>query len=256
MRLQHKRLLRKSITILFLLFAVGFTVYSIATDNGAGIAGGFALAVGPLVTTSTGDVYELLGKGNGKKPGGQNYVKGSIDGAVKIVTATGGDYSVFGQNKTALAGVLAGAGQLTNQTGTAGTYGEEGHIVVKAIKFNIVNLFTTAVDFLTIKQIAQYARATFRMGNYVLWEGWLYTFLREDLVTFNLAAPADSVTTSNPFNTVSFDRDGYKINKGDSFELIINLSVGVALPAAEVATWFFTCSLLGKKTLPRVQQAV
>lgn len=235
-----------AVTLLMVLFT-GFAISFATSDfSFAGVSGVLSATMIPVMISD--EEAALLGKRR-KTPGAETYVKGAIRGGVNIATALATRYSVFGQNATALNTALAGSGVLTNQTGQAGTYGEEGHFLVKALKFNIVNLFTTGLDYFTAKQLAQYGTAQFVMGGTVLWEGWLYDLMKDDIRTYNVNIPADSVLISNVFNTVSLGEDGYRINKGDSFEMNITLSAAVTIPAAEVTKWYFTCGLLGKKTL-------
>lgn len=234
------------VAMLLVLFAGA--VFSIATGDLSWIGGSGVMCATLVPVMVTDEEAALLGKRR-KEKGDGTYVKGAIRGGVNIVTALARQYSVFGQNATVLNTALSGSGVLTNQTGQAGTYGDEGHFLVKAIKFNIVNLAATGLDFFTAKQLAQYTTAQFLMGGTVLWEGWLYDLLKDDIRTYNTNAPADSVLISNVFNTISLGEDGYKINKGDSFEMNLTVSTAVTIPAAENTKWFFTCGLLGKKTL-------
>lgn len=233
---------------LHLFIIVTLAAVAAIYDWGIAVA---ALATLPVIAYP--EDGELLGK---RKSGSSGiYVKGEIRGAVQIPDNTAGILDVFAMNQAQLNGVLAGAGHLTNQTGTAGTYNEEGHILVSGIKFNIINLASTGTDFFKVKQIAQNGVVKFTMGGYQLFEGFLGHLLREQIQTYNTNAPADSVLVSNPFVTVSLGQDGYKINKGDGFNLTLELKSGVALPVGETTKWFFVASLLGKKTLPAVKKS-
>lgn len=229
------------------LFVVLMLALPIFVAIGLPALSGLSLAaVVPVLVEAADDT--VLGDGKEKKRfedkvPGVHRVPGVIRGAANITTSLAKTYSLFGLNTASL------PNWATNQDGTSGVLSDAEYFRVHAIRFVIANDSASFLDFLTAKQLLNGMVARFIQHRKTIWEGWLQSFVSNNIFVWNANAPADTVSAINPCVTVSLGRKGgFLIKKGEQFKMELDVPA-VALPVAEATKWYVVCELLGEKGL-------